>query len=80
MRKYLLATLLILSPALTPAEHLSFESLKRQLNDSKEDTGKAYLLAHLSKYYINIQPDSAFYYARRLVELSRKLQYHTERQ
>lgn len=75
MTRHLIAILFILTTVVASAQKNAVESMQRQLATAKKDTAKISLLMLLVRHYTNVQPDTSFYYAQRLVQLSQKSGY-----
>src|SRR5262245_7710540 len=64
--------LLLLLPVLAGAQQNSADSLRRIYYSSKDDSVLYKAAIHLYDYYEELNRDSAFFYADRCVQLSRK--------
>src|SRR6188768_609292 len=55
------------------AQQLQIDSLKREAKITQDDTLRLVQLRSIARFYAEINPDSAYYYAEQSLELSRKL-------
>ncbi len=75
-RFYLIIFLASLGPLFAPAQNQYLDSLRRNLNESKEENiARVLALGELADYYGFLQFDSCLFYAAQTIELSKKLNY-----
>jgi two-component system NtrC family sensor kinase len=60
------------------AEDLHIDSLQHELAVSNNDTMRFILLGQIADFYSEINPDSAFYYAEKMIPITKKLQLKLE--
>lgn len=63
---------------ITAAQSFYIDSLKRQIRISQSDTAQLVLLGNVARIYAEINPDSAYYFAEKLLQLSRQLHFSLE--
>ena len=75
MKRLFLASLIVLAFGNALAQQEYVDSLRRQINNAKEDTIKVLALSELALYYGFNQFDSSILYADQAIDLSKKLNY-----
>ena len=75
MKKVFLFFLCFLTTYITSAQRTLIDSLREQLEITKEDTIKVLRSSELSILHVFSNPDSAFYYASQGLELAKKIGY-----
>ena len=73
--KLLFFAFLVVGYANTSAQQKYLDSLHNIVNNAKEDTSKVLALLSIAEYYGFNHFDSAFVYAQKTIELSKKLDY-----
>src|SRR3954451_1927864 len=75
MRAIITLFLLLITSNIVTAQQRIIDSLKLELNRSREDTNRVLLLAELIKSYYQYKPDTAILLGQQAYELSQKLKY-----
>jgi len=75
MKTSLLIVFAVINVISLSAQTESIDSLKNELEITRNDTMQYALLDALSRNYLETKPDSALYYARRAMETARGLQF-----
>jgi len=78
IKRFLYIFLLLVLVTHTNAQELFTDSLKHEIEIAKDDTIKMVLLNTLAEAFVEINPDSAFYYAENALVLARKLDLRLE--
>src|ERR1700689_479348 len=73
IRQFLFSLLLLISFINVNGQQPNIDSLKHAINLTENDTLKLILFTRLTDAYTEIKPDSAYYYAKALSNLSQKL-------
>ena len=77
MIKAILNVLLVLTLFSAAAQQTRIDSLRRELEVARQDTAKALIYSNLSRAYVFLKPDSAFYYSSEGLRLSREISFAT---
>ena len=73
MKLFVCSLSFLFSVNLLLAQQLQIDSLKREAKITQDDTLRLVQLRSIARFYAEINPDSAYYYAEQSLELSRKL-------
>ncbi len=77
-RRFFFTAILLVIVKLVAAQQSNIDSLKDEAAFSKNDTIKLILLEKIANVYSEINPDSAYYYAGKMVAITRKLNLKLE--
>jgi len=73
IKQLIFSLLLVISVTHTRAQQPNIDSLRKEINLTKNDTLQLVLLSIITEAYNEIRPDSTLYFAEKLLTLSRKL-------
>src|SRR5262245_14498290 len=78
MKRCLFIPLILVFSLTVAAQTVNIDSLKKQMEKTRNDTMRYIQLDALAQSYQETKPDSAFYYHRKTLEVVRKLQLKLE--